>query len=178
MSQRPLTIDLKFSDLPAASRERHEALVDIFGQYLVWLRSWVMEASSELVESQEARTRLGAIRSRRYDPVASLDSDQRRAACKFAEATLDHFIQLFLTMLSGTGVDQRLGNDHAIRFVLAMEILNVQNEAVVEQEVINRGGEKFFADYWGRWLNRTQKEYNGLSSSGEANTQNSDNDSR
>jgi hypothetical protein len=57
-------------------------------------------------------------------------------------------------MLGGTGVDQRLGDEHAIRFKLDLEICRVDTHDVVEVETLNRGGKKFFGDYWGRWINR------------------------
>jgi hypothetical protein len=42
---------------------------------------------------------------------------------------------------------------HAFRFRVEMEIVDVQTGEIVETETINRG-EKFFGKYWGRWLNR------------------------
>jgi hypothetical protein len=158
MAKRPPKIDLKFSDLPADPKQRHEVLVDVFGQYIYWLRNWAIQEVCEVIESEEAREKLGTIRRRKYDTVAALNPEERFAACKFAEAATDRFIQLLLTMLSGTGEDQRLGDDHAIRFKLLMEILEVETAEVVLEETINRGGEKFFADYWGRWLNRFGKQ--------------------
>jgi hypothetical protein len=154
MAKRPPKIDLKFSELPADPNQRHEALVGVFGQSIIWLRNRAIEEFREVVESEEAREKLGTIRRRKYDAIAALNPEERLAACKFAEAAMDRVLQLLLTMLSGTGTDQRLGDDHAIRFKLLMEILEVENAEVVSEETINRGGEKFFADYWGRWLNR------------------------
>lgn len=158
MSRRPPLISLDFASLPSEPRQRHELLVDVFGQYLMWLRNWTVEASHELAESAEARQKLGAIQRRKYEAVAALTPDQRDVACAFAEGAVDRFIQLFLTMLSGTGVDHQLGLHHAVRFRLEMEILRVADRAIVGQEVINRGGEKFFAEYWGRWKNRAGPE--------------------
>lgn len=153
-NHRPPQIDIDFADLPSDPRERHEVLVDLFGRYLFWLRNWTVSATRELAESEEARDKLGTIRRKKYDELAALTPEQQDVACKISEATVDRFIQLFLTMLAGTGVDQRLGNDHAIRFKLDMEICDVENVELVDQETINRGGKKFFAAYWGRWLNQ------------------------
>jgi len=47
-----------------------------------------------------------------------------------------------------------MGDRHAVRFQLDMEIFDVESLEVVDRETINRGGKRFFADYWGRWLNR------------------------
>jgi len=57
-------------------------------------------------------------------------------------------------MLAEASIDQRLGKDHAFQFKLDIEISNFDNGDVVEKATINRGGKKFFADYWGRWLNQ------------------------
>jgi hypothetical protein len=113
-----------------------------------------VSATRELAESEEAREKLGTIRRKKYDELAALTPEQQDVACKISVATVDRFIQLFLTMLAGTGVDQRLGNDYAIRFKLDMEICDVENVEVIDRETINRGGKKLFSDYWGRWLNQ------------------------
>jgi len=153
-NHRPPTIEINFAELPNDPKERHELLVDLFGRYLFWLRNWTVDATRQLAESDEAREKLGTIRRKKYDELSAFTPEQRQTACEISEATVDRFIQLFLTMLAGTGVDQRLGKEHAIRFKLDMEICDVENVDVVEQETINRGGKKFFADYWGRWLNQ------------------------
>lgn len=153
-NHRPPQIDIDFATLPSDPRERHEVLVDLFGRYVLWLRNWTVRATGELTESEEARDKIGTIRREKYDDLAALTPEQQDVARKISEATVDRFIQLLLTTLAGTGVDQRLGNDHAIRFKLDMEICDVENGEVVDQETINRGGKKFFADYWGRWRNQ------------------------
>jgi hypothetical protein len=153
-NHRPPQIDIDFANLPSDPRERHEVLVDLFGRYMFWLRNWTVSATRELAESEEAREKLGTIRRKKYDELAALTPEQQDVACKISVATVDRFIQLFLTMLAGTGVDQRLGNDYAIRFKLDMEICDVENVEVIDRETINRGGKKLFSDYWGRWLNQ------------------------
>jgi hypothetical protein len=153
-THRPPHIDIRFADLPSDASERHEVLVDLFGRYLFWLRNWTVGATRDLAKSEEARSAIGAVRRKKYDDLATLTSEQQDIACKISEATVDRFIQLFLTMLSNTGVDQRIGDTHAIRFRLDIEICDVENADVVEAETINRGGKRLFADYWGRWLNQ------------------------
>ncbi len=151
---RPPTIEINFAELPNDPKQRHEMLVDVFGHNLLWLRNWSVDATRQLGESEEARETLGTIKRKKYDELSALPLEQRETVCEISEATVDRFIQLFLTMLAGTGVDQRMGSDHAIRFKLDMEICDVENVNVVEQKTINRGGKKYFADYWGGWLNR------------------------
>jgi hypothetical protein len=152
--ERPPQIDSKFADLPTDPKERHEILVDLFGHYVLWLRNRSLRTTRQLAESEEMRAGLGTIRSARYDELAAMPPEQREAAYKAAEATVDRFIESFLTLLSGTGADERLGEGHAVRFRLDLEICEVESMEVVGQETLNRGGEKFFAGYWGRWLNR------------------------
>ncbi|MBI1321660.1 hypothetical protein GC170_00515 [bacterium] len=156
--RRPPQFDIDFETLPPDPAERHEELVDVFGRYLFWLRNWSVSATQELAESEEARAKLGTIWRKKYDELAALTPEQRGIAFEIAEASVDRFIQLFLTMMADMGTDQRLGRDHAIRFNLEMEICDVENGEVVDQETINRGGKKFFANYWGRWLNQFARE--------------------
>jgi hypothetical protein len=61
-------------------------------------------------------------------------------------------------MLSGQGFDDSIGANHVFRYRLEMEICDIKTGQVVYEEVLNRGGKKFFPEYWGRWLNR----YNAL----------------
>lgn len=155
MKQRPPEMGVTFCDLPADPGERHEALVAVFGRYVMLVRNRAVQATHDLVESQEAREALGNLQRRPYDDVAGMSPDGQHSACKLAEATVDQFIRLFLYTLGGTGTDLRLDEAHAIRFKLVMEILSVERAEVIDEETINRGGEKFFGDYWGRWLNRS-----------------------
>lgn len=150
----PPQTGIRFTDLPGDPAERHEVLVDLFGETLCWLRNWAISATKELAESAEAREQLGTIRRNMYEALAALPPEHRDVALKVSEATVDRFIRLLLTMLSGIGVDHRLGDDHAIRFKLDVEICDVENADVVEHETINRDGKKYFADYWTSWLNR------------------------
>jgi hypothetical protein len=136
--------------------ERHEALVDLFGRYVMWLRSAALESSRGALVDPEAKQRLGLLRWQRYERVAGMTDEQVEGACLFAEATVDRFIELLLTMLAGTGVDQRVGPSLASRFKLDIEIVDVDTEDVVLRETVNRGGRKFFVSYWGRWLNASQ----------------------
>lgn len=158
IDHRPPQFDIDFENLPSDPEERHEVLVDLFGRYLFWLRNWSVSETQELTDSEEARKSLGTIRRKKYDTLAALTPEQRDVAFEISEASVDRFIQLFLTMMADMGTDQRLGKDHAIRFKLEMEICDVENGEVVEQETISRGGRKFFANYWGRWLNRFDRD--------------------
>lgn len=153
-THRPPTIETNFSELPSDSKERHEMLVDVFGRYLFWLRNWTVDATRQLSQNEETREKLGAMRRIKYDECSAFTLAQQETVYKISEATVDRFIQLFLTMLAGASIDQRLGKDHAFQFKLDIEISNVDNGDVVEKATINRGGKKFFADYWGRWLNQ------------------------
>jgi hypothetical protein len=155
MSQnQPPQIAVEYDQLPQDAKARHEMLVDVLGQYVLWLRNWSIDSSRKVIATADANERLGTVRWKRYEGVAAMPPEQQQAALQLAEATVDRFVQLFLTLLSGTGVDQRIGNDHAVRFKLDLEIVDVETENIVETATVNRGGQKFFADYWGRWLNR------------------------
>ena len=149
----PLRIDITPSDLPSDPKERHQKYVDAFGEFIFWLRNWSLDASRHLIESSEAREALGTVRRRYYDGVAQLTPEQREAALLIAQETLDGLLQRLTWALGDEGTDARLGQGHAYRFRVEMEIVDVATGEVVEVETINRGG-KFFGSYWGRWLNR------------------------
>jgi hypothetical protein len=153
-------VPLSFPDdptrLPLDQREKHETLVDLFGQFLFWLRNGSLSASREFVMSEEIREKLGTIRRAYYDGVAQMPPEKREAALLLAQETLDGFIERLLWAMGDEGTDARFGTHHAYRFRIEMEIVDVESGRVVEEETINRGG-KFFGNYWGRWLNRFGK---------------------
>lgn len=149
----PLSFDQEPSELSSDPKERHEQLVDLFGQFIFWLRNWSLRASRQLVESEQSREELGTIRRKYYDGVAKMLPEDREAAVLFAEATLNGFLERFLWYLGDEGTDARLGHSHAYRFRIEMEIVDVESGELVHTETINRSG-RFFGSYWGRWLNR------------------------
>jgi hypothetical protein len=147
-------IDFDLLQLPKDPAQRHEVLVDILGQYFVWLRNTAVSGARNAVSDDGAREKMGPVRWKRYAGVAALSSADQQAACQFAEAAVDSFIRLFLVLLSSIGSDFQLGAKHAARFKLVLEILDIESFEVVDSEVVNRDGEKFFADYWIRWINQ------------------------
>jgi|688.fasta_scaffold410732_2 hypothetical protein len=147
-------ITATFSGLPTEPKERHEALVDVLGELLLSLRNWSVAATRRVLESSNSQPGTLTPRESQFAGLADLSPEQRELVGKLSQVTTDRFIQLLLTMLGGTGVDQRLGDEHAIRFKLDLEICRVDTHDVVEVETLNRGGKKFFGDYWGRWINR------------------------
>ncbi len=148
--------ELSLSQFATNAHERHEELVDLFGRYVMWLRNRTVEAVRALAESEEARAHLGTIRRKPYDGVGSMSPEEREAALRFSGAAVDEFIKLLLGVLAHRGIDFELGDRHAIRYRLEMEVVDVDDRETILSEVINRDGAKHFADYWGRWLNRHQ----------------------
>lgn len=145
--------DIEYSKLSPDPKERHEAFVDVFGQVIFWLRNWSITASQKLVESESSREELGTIRREYYEGVANMAPEHREAALLLAQDNLDGFIERLIWILGDEGIDCRIGDRHAYRFRIEMEIVDVESEDIVEEETINRGG-KFFGKYWGHWLNR------------------------
>ncbi|MEQ8790922.1 MAG: hypothetical protein RIC55_31960 [Pirellulaceae bacterium] len=146
--------DVSFEELPSDPKMRHEALVDLFGEYLFWVRGQSMSRIRRLVESEEDRNKLGTLFRELFDAAAGLSNEDRETAVKLAESAVGSFAGLFLTMVSGQGFDDNLGPNHVFRFRLDMEVCDAETGEVVFEETINRGGNKYFPEYWGRWLNR------------------------
>lgn len=154
----PPQVPLEYTDLPHDPKARHEALVDAFGYMLFWLRNQSLRQITSLVTSKAARGQVAKLFRKAYEEAGKLTPDQQQVALKLAGNSVDLFARLMLTMLAGTGTDQRLGTDHAVCFRLQMEIKNLETGNIVADETINRNGKKFFPEYWGRWL----KQYGGV----------------
>lgn len=152
--QLPPGADIRLDSLPDEPKARHEELVDLFGRYVMWLRTWSSSSVRQLVESSEARGQLGTILRHPYEEAARLSSEDRERAIKLADTAVDGFIELLLRLLAHRGFDFHLGPNHSVRYKLVMEIVDNESGDVVQEEIINRSGKKHFADYWGRWLNR------------------------
>jgi hypothetical protein len=160
MNPKP-ELNADFASLPSDLKERHEALVDFFGEHLFWCRAQALDTARRAVASPELREQLGRIPAEPFDRVSTLPESARIAALDLAQASVDQFMRLLLVLLTGTGTDQRLGSDHAIRYKLLMEVVAVHNpDCVAHEEIINRTGRKAFFDYFGRWLNRFHADTN------------------
>lgn len=149
----PLSFEQEPSQFPADARDRHDVIADLFGHFIFWLRNSSLRASRNLIESVEAREKLGTIRRKYYDGVAKLPPEDRESAMLLAEEALNGFLERLVWCLGDEGIDARIGKNHAYRFRIEMDIVDLESEKVVRSETINRGG-KFFGSYWGKWLNR------------------------
>jgi hypothetical protein len=151
-------VNLSLDSLPKQPQDRHEVLVDLFGRYVMWMRNWNNQSTKRLIESAEAREKLGTILRQPFEEAALRDTSDGGRAVRVAEASVDAFIRLLLQVFAHSGSDFLVGKDHALRFRLVMELVEMESDELVHEEVINRGGQKHFADYWGRWLNRFKDE--------------------
>ncbi|HVC97214.1 MAG TPA: hypothetical protein VND64_26275 [Pirellulales bacterium] len=151
---RPPKLSISYDTLPSNPKERHEVLVDAFGEYLFWVRRQTLSRIRALSESAEAREELGRLFRPVYEEASRLGAEDREKAYQLADAAVGFFARLLLTMISGNGFDDAIGSHHVFRFRLDMEICDAETGEVVSSETINRHGERFFAEYWGRWLNR------------------------
>ena len=151
---KPPKIVLEYADLPVDPASRHEVFVDFFGRFFFWIRNLSLGAARKLIESEEARQRLGSIRRKYYDRVAAMTPEQRAAAVSFADEAVNGFAERLIWFLDGRGTDLRFGSRHAYRFQIEIEVVDVETNEVVEKETVSIGGERFFGKYWGRWLNK------------------------
>jgi hypothetical protein len=150
----PPQLRIEYETFPEDVKERHELFVDILGQYLFWLRNTVLKFSKELAESPETRMRLGRMHRALFEKLSQLESDQRTVAYELATTCIDNFARELLRLIGNEGTDLRLGDRHAIRFRLDIEVCDIESGEVVEQMTISKGGRKFLPEYWGQWLNR------------------------
>ncbi len=126
----------------------------MFGQCFVWALSEASNISKDFVESTEKRETLSPRGRQYYEEIAMMFSDEKKPFLyKFGDAELKNFAKIILAILTGQGISQKLGELHAIRFKLVMEIIDIETRSVQLEEVINRGGEKTFMNYLDKWLN-------------------------
>ena len=151
---KPPSIPFEVSDLPEDIDQRHEALVDVFGSMLFSMRHQALARIALLINSEEARKSLGRIFREPYEAVASLPEKDQSASLRLAEASVDLFAKLLLTMLADKGKDHKFGTGHSINFRLELEVMDDETERTVLEDTLNRGGENSLPGYWGRWLNR------------------------
>ncbi|AMV38609.1 hypothetical protein [Planctomyces sp. SH-PL62] len=150
--------DVRYGAMSDDATARHEAIVDLFGRYLMWLRRRNHESTRTLTEDSVARSKLGAIQRRPFDGASELADDEREVAILLAEASADRFIRSFFHFLNHQGTDFPLGEGHHLRFRLEVEVSRNRDGEIVERDVINRGGARCLHDYWGRWINRAGDE--------------------
>lgn len=151
---QPPAIDLSYDELPNDSKERHEIFVNVFGEYLFWARNSTLAYMESLVDDPDARDRLGSIFREPFTNASRLNDIDRDAAFSLMREGIDAFTRELLRIFTSTGTSLRLGENHAIRFRLDMEICDLESGGVVSEETINRHGRKSFSEYWGQWLNR------------------------
>jgi len=144
---------IDFESLPDSGSDRHKAFVDMFGEFLLWHRNRCFDAARRLVQDEDAREAVGRIRSEVYTKVANLGNSEREVAIEFSVEVVNGFIERLLYALGDEGFDARLGSEHAYRYRVELEVVDLSSGEVVEVDTINRGG-RFFGANWGAWLNR------------------------
>jgi hypothetical protein len=150
----PPTLPLKISDMPANERDKLRWLQDIFGAFLMWNRSSVIDKAKKRINSDNQRAHLGTVFRKAYDDVASLGDRERDAAIKLAEKCVDDFAISMLALLAHNGVEQRLESGEAIRFPTEIEIVEVNTGKTAFRAKLAPGAGSFMPDRWGHWLNK------------------------
>jgi hypothetical protein len=144
-------------NLPSDPKERHEAFIEIFGRQLFALRNEVLEDTHAIVKApQEARDRMGKLNSQAYTSVAQLPEDAQNAALNLSRKAVDSLLKRLLMLFTHNGLstDIVLGIDHAIAYEILLKAIRRDNLEAVEEHVVNKNGDKVFAEYFGRWINR------------------------
>lgn len=153
MAKAPTT-RATFADLPTDSAARAEALVEVFGQHLFSSRNQALALLRARVESHAEPAKLGTLRQVLYDAVAALPQEGQHAAVELAERSADLVLQLLLALF-GAGPacrDLAFGPDHALTYKVVLEVRDVETGEVVESTDVNRAGQRFLGDYFGKWL--------------------------
>lgn len=155
---KPPAVKLDYDRLPSDRQQRHEQLLDVFGQCLVGARRTSLNFAMQLAESAETRESLGRLHREPYEKVAALQPEHRQCAYEFSKAVLDRFAQELLRLLGNAGTDLRVGAHHSARFPVDIQICDSDTGEVVLEENLSWKGAKSLPDYWGRWVNRYGSE--------------------
>lgn len=132
----------------------HEELVRLFGALVMWCRDDALEFIQRHVESDTDRQRLATAFRGIYEEAATkLDSDGRQVASELNARAIGHFGKALMTVFAGTGMSLPISDQLVARFRLVVELCDKESGDVIREEVINRGGRRFFADYWNSWIN-------------------------
>lgn len=147
-------------DVPLVIQNAKErgALTDAFGKLVMHMRKRVVDSARRKVDSEEERTEMGAVFRRIYDAVAAMDPDARERALKLSERCADNMAKEFLMLLANRGHDLRISDNHAIRFRMNIEVVDVvTGDVVLSHPADDSPG--YLPQLWGRWINRfTVKE--------------------
>jgi hypothetical protein len=151
---RAPTVKSEFGTMPQEPAARKEAAVELCGQHLFSLRNQRLDALRHIIETKEVRERLGALHRKEYEAVAALEPEARQAALGLARKAIDLYMQDLLGLLTNIGTSLAFGPNHAINYKLTLQVKEAESNEVIEEFIINRGGERVFYENYGRWLNR------------------------
>lgn len=140
------------SQVPDEPGEAKEAMLEIFGQHLFWLRNQRLRILRRLLADESSRAKLGTVFRRPFDAMASHGEEAANAAVDFAEQAIDGYMKDLLAMLTNIGDDMRFGPGHSLRYRLVLEVVDPATDTVVREEVINRDTEDWLPGYYGGWL--------------------------
>jgi hypothetical protein len=148
------TLSIDFDGLPEDVAGRREALLEAFAEQLFRARNGRVAAVGRLLTESAARDALGTIHAKAYNELARFGPDVASPGAGVAKAALDNYIHHLLAIFTNIGSDVRIGPQHALRYRLVAEVIDVETHEVIEETVINRDTEKALMSYFGRWLNR------------------------
>ena len=164
MSLRPPVISTELSELPTAPEAFHEAMVDIFGRYVMWCRDQALAIHRKRLTNTSAISALPTVERKPYEKLrpGDLVPEQLEALMELQSKAIGDFGTLLMALFTSTGNSLKLGTNHTLRYRLSAEICETTEGTVVREEIVNRGGRKAFMNYWNRWLLNDCKEKSSL----------------
>lgn len=142
--------------LPGEPDERREAMIDIFGQHMTWTRNLALSKIRDRLRSSDVRDSLQPEQRKVYEDISTAAGEA--VAMKFAEETIDVFLRHALALFGNIGFDLKLDKQHAILYLLTLQLCDIDTEEVVEEMVLNREQQEFFPDYLRLWLARRKED--------------------
>jgi len=124
---------INYAKLSGDPAERHEQLLECFGQDLLGLRNDALKGVYEHLERTSWERLLPYDRDF-FSRVASLLSpEQREISRKLTERVITAFMERLMTMLNADAANQPLGEEHGIRYRLLAEIQRCPREKPTER---------------------------------------------
>ncbi len=172
----------QYDQLPDDPAQRHEALLEIFGQDVLGHRNNALRSVFKKIENRGSGE-LPYDKDFFAKAAESLSTEQREICQTLAVRVIADFMSGFMTMLCSHSSNKPLGRNHGIAYHLLLEIESLNRtreessadenmeledfdppdqrqpsatepDASLEVHELQTGGRLFFPNYWNRWQHK------------------------
>jgi hypothetical protein len=150
---------LSFDALPKNVEDRHEAVLNYFGDQLC--QSFEMACRATMSKMNKPAT-VRPVDRAPYEVASRLSPEQKQAVMEISKDCTNMLINFLLPLLGSAGYQNRLGDKHYVRYRLDAEICKTpsdeddseESDDPIEVQTINRTGIRYFGEMWPVWKNK------------------------